>query len=390
MNKRVAICVSGQLRTFRVVAESLINNLVRPLNADVFVATWDDVGNTNKLILFMPRGFHLALPQNLWHSNPDALQVEVSEFESLFPKLYRFVQRSANSDTKVTAEEVGDFYKSVDVCVETFSPSEFGRVFNFEELSHRFLDRTVLNAVPMFYKIWQADHLRRCREIINGQKYDWVFRIRPDMRIEQEFDVADLSGSKIRCLHNPFYEIVGKADQLSNDMMFFGSGQAMAIACDLYRHLETYWDVAAPIGIEFAERGPERIFDHYLDVHGLKGLPYAPGQLPVRVVQGIAFSDMMACILSDTEAWPCIPEWLPRLVGLCHSTSIVDLFLSGRAEEAFALAARSYSFRGVQGAPPHAGLAKIRALQGENELANHHKDLAVRYGQEMLFPELFS
>src|SRR5215216_1422311 len=41
---RVAICISGQLRTFESTFESLSKHILRPFNCDVFLSTWNDVG----------------------------------------------------------------------------------------------------------------------------------------------------------------------------------------------------------------------------------------------------------------------------------------------------------------------------------------------------------
>ena len=39
--KKVAVCLSGHMRTYKDTAASLIKNIIDPLNCDVFIHTWD-------------------------------------------------------------------------------------------------------------------------------------------------------------------------------------------------------------------------------------------------------------------------------------------------------------------------------------------------------------
>jgi len=53
---KIAICISGHLRTFELTHQSLRRNVLDKYDCDVFISTWNNIGNTTYHELY-PKGF---------------------------------------------------------------------------------------------------------------------------------------------------------------------------------------------------------------------------------------------------------------------------------------------------------------------------------------------
>jgi SAM-dependent methyltransferase len=132
-NMRVAICLSGHLRTFKETFESLRANILSRLNCDIFVHSWNDAG-----------------------TNLQAIR-----------KLY-------------------ELYRPVKCVMENKI------VFNNKTHPLSFKTDHDKNIISMFYKIKACNDLKSQYEKENNFKYDIVFRCRFDALYNHTFEDNEL------------------------------------------------------------------------------------------------------------------------------------------------------------------------------------------------------
>ncbi|WOJ89507.1 hypothetical protein RZS28_17200 [Methylocapsa polymorpha] len=385
---KVAVCISGQMRTFRRVSNSLMANLVKPLGADVFVHTWRETGNTNKLILSLPKGFHLALPQSFWHDNPDILTSQPSLFQIILPNMYGELQAIADTKLQVTEDELKERYQPVSYCIEDFNDDMFNRLFDIPRLRQLAFNTTIFNAPPMFYKIYACDELRKEYEKKQRCKYDIVIRTRPDLLFYApiHFDLSKVR-NHLFTLYNPFYDALGCAD-LSNDMFFMGDSDTMSYATSIWRDLPRIWNPDVLLEWPFAERGPERALHYHLARRDLHRDVLKIEPAPARVVGQVGYERMLELVQKDLTQIGTLPEFVKLCVSVCQSIYAVDAHFSGEEELASRILANAVEMNGVQFPEPFIGRAKIAALKGHHDTMSTCFLAAKQIGQEVAYPEL--
>lgn len=182
---KVAVCVSGQLRTFEKTFPSLSRYFLQPFECDVFLSTWNDAG----------------LPKS---SAPD---------EAL-PK-------------------AGELYKPVKMEVESWAAvrGQWGDLSGLEARKRQ--DANIDSITGMFYKIWRANELKRQHEQETGIVYDRVVRSRPDVLYYEspEFEIDA-----------PNHIFVGNRFGYGGipDLFAFGPSRLMDVYSSLVQHISTY------------------------------------------------------------------------------------------------------------------------------------------------------
>ena len=209
---RVALCLSGHLRSFVDTHVSLRNNIIDKLNADVFIHTWNFIGSSIHI-----DGGTVAIP-------------------------------TVNMQNQIKA-----WYKPVHMTIE---PIKHGLG---EKYRKYLVDPRCPNSITnMFYKIHMADKLRQDYEYRNNFTYNLVIRARPDLLFESSLhknhiDVASQQG--FLCIPE-----FGHFDGI-NDQFAFGNSQVMSIYSNCYNELDK-WAPKVPFK-------PEPILKHHVMEHKL-------------------------------------------------------------------------------------------------------------------------
>ncbi len=156
---KVAVCISGQLRGYRVAAATWRRSLFADADCDLFVHTWSNIGRSSA------EGFRATLPFSGQEFSSAyrqaALLVGFDEVKERYPALFNALERSEQVDRG----QLADFYGSEHVVVD-------------DDRSERFAGWT--NQDKMHWKIQSAFDL-----IPSGAAdYDLVVRVRPDKPIE--------------------------------------------------------------------------------------------------------------------------------------------------------------------------------------------------------------
>lgn len=388
---RVAVCISGQMRTYRKTHASLIRHVISPNAADVFVDTWDVAGNTNKLTLLLPPGFEIALPAEYWHSQPDVMNDERCRFESDLPNLFKELQHISSADDVVTEAEINALYAPIATRVEPFVPRYFDQLLQIERLKRLFPDTTGLNAAPMFYKIHSCDQLRRTHEQRQGFIYDVVVRMRPDLEFFSDVIFStDNIRNRLWTLWNPYYEILGVENTNSNDMMFVGDSDTMTYAANLWNDLPVYWDPDREPERSFSDRGPERILNDHLRARGLQDSILKLDPPPNRVVAAINYLRLLALLEQDMAQMHRLPDWIKDCVALAQSRFAIHLLALGDSEGAEQVLCAPASIGDLVCTEPYAGRAKLAAILGRTDQLSELLNAARQTGQTRAFPELFA
>jgi len=194
---RVAVCLSGHLRTWKTTAKSFHRYVQFPHDADVFIHTWST----------------LDFPSRTWWrkdlnkietvTRPDDLKANLSKYYNL---------KGFQIENQV------DFYKP-----------------EFEAWNK---DSQILaeNVVSSLYSAKCSYHLLLKHEEETGQKYDVIVKTRPDIKFFsrlqlQSIDVDYVSGLKMFNWENyePF-----------SDLLNFGLSEDMGILFNFFDHIDDY------------------------------------------------------------------------------------------------------------------------------------------------------
>jgi len=185
---KLALCISGHLRTFESNYKTVKEQILDKFNCDVFIHTWNTLG-----LSYRPGDSNLHV-------------ADTNRYLSTIKNLYQ--------PKKIVIEEAKQF--------------EMTTIMNTVDYSHR--DRHGI--LSMFYKIEECNNLRKEYEKESNVKYDFVVRFRGDLWMEGSLPIDS------RTAHNHLYLPVygnfgGACDQIA-----FGSPNVMDRYSNIYSNVE--------------------------------------------------------------------------------------------------------------------------------------------------------
>lgn len=182
---RTAVCFSGLLRpaTFECI-ENIIESIVRPNNADVFIHTW----NTNE-------------PHSILSDEVTQREVYTYVLEKLSPKLFEIQEK---------------IY---------FDPHKYPHSHDIPKLGLW----AVSSLQSMFYSIMKANDLKKRYEKENNFKYDCVFRCRLDIKLTETYEAKK-------------YDLNSIMTSTNSDILAFSNSNNMDHYSDLYNRLDSFSD----------------------------------------------------------------------------------------------------------------------------------------------------
>lgn len=199
---KVAICLSGLLRTYRETYENLVDRLLKPNSAHdiyVFISTYinEDSNNTTE------RDRRIA-----WYGQQ----------HPLFP------------ENPIDYKDIYNKYNPTTLHVEQFHK------FNVEWAKDLQYSMNLQSFLSMTYKIYMCDRIRRDYEQINGQ-FDLVVRSRFDTLIPHTIDFNKINPNKINAPSMMQPRIYKDRDWM-NDKFAIGNSQNMASYSNWFLNLE--------------------------------------------------------------------------------------------------------------------------------------------------------
>ncbi|MBY6059423.1 hypothetical protein [Leisingera daeponensis] len=247
---KVALCISGQMRSYNAVIDRLKKYIIEPLNPDIFIHTWIEKGEVTQSYRHAPR-------------NMQRLANRSAFFKRLvthFADAYDARKSDDEASPHINPERLQKLYRPRKMVVEPFPKDGLWHLLGQsvpETLIHRIAEldakdggqgvknRAVLGGLPMFYKIHACDMLRRAAETEDQRPYDLVIRIRPDL----EFcaPIPDLSpkdgvlGTSVTKPQAADYQ----NRRIVSDQYLWGSSIDMAAYADIWLTLEDLYTEAA-------------------------------------------------------------------------------------------------------------------------------------------------
>lgn len=208
---RVALCVSGQMRTVSKTIDSLFENLIELYDTTVFVSTWDS-------------NSHQGISNNLTHF--DWLS---SVFKTENIKLHEYTS------------EISERFEGVRV------PDELKRV----------KPQSYKSNIPMYFLMQDCDEQRIQYETDHSIKFDWVIRTRPDILIFRPLRLNKYSNHVLNLKH-----IID--DTYYCDQFAFGSSENMTYYSSIFKRLDKYWEQPLGNGNFNEIRSGETLMRHHL------------------------------------------------------------------------------------------------------------------------------
>jgi len=220
---KIAVCLSGQPRTVRYAAKSIINYFSGDYEVDYFCHSWNYNNWKGKT------------SNNVTWSDDEVLTVE-----QVYDNLLIFGPKGIEVHTKEELPNIGSWES-------------------------------------LFYSIMRANNLKKQYEIENKFRYDLVVRARYDtvyspgtnFIIPDNFDDLDIFTT-----HNERMNIEYNRTNVS-DVFFFGSSYGMDILCDIYRYVNAI--NKRKRADDYATLGPGVLIGDYCNMYNIRVSPYKLG-----------------------------------------------------------------------------------------------------------------
>lgn len=172
---RCAVCISGAFRgNYKLALDSIYENLVNPLKADVFIETWDNYYEWPGVCggSFVQRLFG----NDIFKISPKCLSSE-ELFKNNLPNTYK--KLISPIVKKISINDITSTYDVVQMSVN--SEDAFSKnVLKDMDVTGMF----VPNQYRMFYLMYKVNELMHLYEKSSNILYDVVIRVRPDVVFE--------------------------------------------------------------------------------------------------------------------------------------------------------------------------------------------------------------
>lgn len=206
---KIALCLSGYLRTFKDCYPSILENVIQDNDCDLFIHTYDKLGHSQGW-----RDPMVDLSENI-------------DMDFLYNIPYLKV---------LVTEKWNDIR------------------YRFEKFKKIVPHVTNIHIIAtVFYKIYRCNELKKQYEIENKFKYDLVIRTRGDQIFEKKIDL-NFPRNKVLINSYPWGDedyvhhfqlldekgipILGHENETLNDRLAIGTSDKIDFICDLYNHFE--------------------------------------------------------------------------------------------------------------------------------------------------------
>jgi hypothetical protein len=200
---RSALCLSGHLRSFQATFDSLKENVIDPLNCDIFIHTWDVIG----------------APTNKNWGDDQSRNINSNNYIDFIHQYYQ--------PKKLVIESENNF--------ESFKQMTEGITIPAEKA--KFIFRPIWHIVSMYYTIYQANNLKIEYEQQNSFLYDRVVKCRFDFQFRTKLEISMFPRQDT--VYIP--RIATFCEECVNDQLAIGSSNKIDEYCDIYNHIVRYY-----------------------------------------------------------------------------------------------------------------------------------------------------
>lgn len=197
--KKIAICLSGELRYFNhELVKDGFNKFIQKHNPDIFISTWD----------------HIGVSMNHGWINPEDVKNSLS-----IDYITEEIKKTYTNIKSIDIENYNDWFNNID-----------GDKKNII-YSNGYDSRTV-NSYSQLYKIYKSNLLKIDYENKFEFKYDIVFRIRPDLLFVNDLDLT-INDNTIYNINMPTMNIPNRV----YDIYFYGDSNSMDIVSNSFNNM---------------------------------------------------------------------------------------------------------------------------------------------------------
>lgn len=232
---KVALCISGHLRTFESNFRTVKEHILDKFDCDVFIHTWDTLGLSYRA---GDSNLHIA-------------------------------------ETRKYIDKINQLYKPKKIVIEK------AKHFNITPIMHQRSSphRDTAGVLSMFYKIEECNKLRKEYETEHKVKYDFVIRFRSDLWLESPMPIDYKTNSNH--LYLPIYGNFGGAC----DQIAFGTPAIMDKYSTLYSNIESYLRAGCPLN-------PEKLLLFHLESQNVP-IAKVPIKFVIRRANGLVQDNML-------------------------------------------------------------------------------------------------
>jgi hypothetical protein len=205
---RVAVCLSGQPRAAKETFYLIMNNIIRPNNADVFIHMNYDAE-------------HLYMEKSHADNGNCKLEVGIDKWVIENYKPVRYL-----------VEKPRDFKNQIlgmsEKRMESYRKMNARRHWNDDEIKNYAFKQLL----SMYYSIYKVNEIKELYMLESGIHYDYVFRLRFDITPRDVIRAQDYEPNFI------YYLDIGQPDNLISDWLNFGSNAIMNIYASVFLNME--------------------------------------------------------------------------------------------------------------------------------------------------------
>lgn len=229
---KVALCMSGQMRTYKRCYGYLYENILHPLDPDVFIHTWKNKGSTTK-------------------TSPNR-----------------------NHKSKVKKESLKKLYKPRSVKIEKFENEWFLEKDGII-VPEKLMEATDhwKGSIPMFYKIKKCNDLKSIHEKEKDFEYDIVIKIRPDLVVPKKIPERVLNRPSVLWYSGAH---IDTEEQIS-DKFALSSSKNMDYYSSVWEKLNKYWENPLGNGNWKSIRVGERLMRYHMSKCKVDTKPFSIG-----------------------------------------------------------------------------------------------------------------
>jgi len=234
---RIALCISGQMRTYKKCYDNLAKYILKPYNPDVFVHVWDYTGSTN--------------------------DIEKGE--------------------KITSSIIENFFHPVQYVIDEFKDKYYTKIDGLSVPKYVTDVPGYKGTLPMYYKMFACNQLKCNYEKKHNFKYDVVIRIRPDLNILKKLPRKVLLQSNLMWTSGLIDTRFRYDDRLA-----ISNSENMNYYTSVWERLNTYWKNPLGDGYFVSHRVGDQLMKYHL---GNTSIEMGFFYIPMHVFRGNAFID---------------------------------------------------------------------------------------------------
>ena len=211
---KVAVLLCGQPRRALDTCTDIINKIILPNNADVFIHCWYD--SENKYIDKVEKDRGCCIIED----NIDQKLIEIYK-----PKSYFFEKQKFKNFNNYNC----DYFKCNEKYINNLSKCGKNQDLTYEQVKTNYLKG---GFISQLYSIFRCNLIKEEYGLENNILYDCVIRLRFDVTIQKTLICEDFDMNYI------YYQAMGQPDGLISDWFNMGSNQIMNIYSSVFLNLK--------------------------------------------------------------------------------------------------------------------------------------------------------